>query len=292
MADTSVNDVIDVVTMRFIDSKEDIPIGDNPFKWDGSNLGKLEDEGMIQNFSKWGNNYWVIVINGYSAICISRPIYNNHANIVDELKPIFNLPKLGTHKIKYERKTYLLIKARLNKEKTEIVEERNLLFVNDTDDISLIEKVQETFFFRDLLGLTQSFEKSVILRIPYKEGYSPYPISFHDGNIKIRNGKTSTSSKVKEKWYGEESPSNICRRLFNLNFDDSQDKIEEKLLYVRTEIDKVINRLDKKLVGLTQAIIDNVSSNINFSIFDQEETDWEVGQLSMEQISQSLENCT
>src|SRR5437867_13336300 len=76
----------------------------NPFVWDGSDLGPLHPScvvGLATTGTTTKRRYWCLDIGGHRVVCRIRQCATTFPNIIDELKPVFGLPKLGTHRCTY-----------------------------------------------------------------------------------------------------------------------------------------------------------------------------------------------
>jgi polyribonucleotide nucleotidyltransferase len=138
--------------------------------------------------------------------------------------------------------------------------------------------------FRDILGLTQSYEKSVILRVPFNRRDSAYPVSFIDGTIKVDNIKRLTSGKVKNRWYGTRTNDEIVLSMFNIT---NEQEMTERVFYIRASIEEVINRIDDSCVWMIQFFIDRITEAILSSLNKTEGPTWtmtmeDLGDLNIE----------
>ena len=151
--------------------------------------------------------------------------------ILDELKPVFGLPKVGT----YRYGKYLIQRCRLSPRGNPIEE----LFINQQVAKQLIdsqkEQVKMTMIFRDIVGITT---KTSDLCIRYPEGCV---VSYHERSLDDRyrcNKKYSDLSKCVAKMVGIEDTTDLEH--VNLVLQD-----------LRSKIDGIVNRIDKDYIGLS-----------------------------------------
>ena len=193
----------------------------NPWKWDGSFLGAHKINIILQASNIEELNYFHISINGYETYCMYRETKDNLSCIIDELKPIFKIIKLGTHDIIIGRTHYLLVRCAYYN--NEIIYDHKLSDISEYLNIKqtnyFYQKVQEVFVFRELLGLSQTFESSV--RVRY-HNCTYYPISFREGNSHLEKENSVVPLTILNKWFKDEDLSIIARRM--LSFSDLSER--------------------------------------------------------------------
>ena len=70
----------------------------SPFTWNGTYIGILTEDNILAKFYAENSEYWNIKIGNFSTSCLIRKSKNDYTHcLVDELKPVFGLSKLGTH---------------------------------------------------------------------------------------------------------------------------------------------------------------------------------------------------
>ena len=197
----------------------------------------------------------------YQEICIVRSSKSTLPCVVDELKEVFGLTKLGTHWCRLNGKTYILIKCIMTPEgdiKEEIT--LNILSTNNNDISQLLKlQVQEIFAFRELLGVTCSYESSIIIR---KGKCGLYPISFYEPNMATIDTKVIPFT-VLDKWFDETLIDNVVKRLCKIQSIDNLAKVLHNL---RTEIEKIIERVDRRAITYKSCIIDRITQRLQTSL--------------------------
>src|SRR5665647_2418098 len=131
------------------------------FKWNGSNVTYIiNDENVtIEESIFAGLVYWRITENSLTEHCLVRGITTTIPCLIDELKPIFGLQKIGTHWLKYHNKLLLLQKVCV---KNGIVIKE--VYLDETEYHKIIEhEVRKIFTFRELLGIAKNTEKTILL---------------------------------------------------------------------------------------------------------------------------------
>ena len=237
-----------------------INIISNPFLWNGECLGVLTDINLIK--IKEPNCFKLNIYNyiGYGSI---RRIINTHACIIDELKTVFGLPKLGTHWFIYENKIYLLTKLITKKiikldgdvrPIDEIVYEKPLKDVKIFNPI-FTQQVKATYVFRDLLGIRKSLDCNIIVR---EDKNFPYPISCGEKRISIKEGENIPHSEY-DSWFSESCYSNALKQL--LQVYDSKEAVV-KYEYLKEKMQEVISRIDSKYNYLAVVILRRITNRL------------------------------
>ncbi len=233
------------------------------FKWDGTDVTNIISTSDIfgTKFNKL--EYWVVQYTNletkeeFSETCLVRTIINSLPCLIDELKPVFSLQKLGTHWCRQGGKTRLLIKCVKTLEG--YVKEEITLDKIDIITPLLKLQVQEVFAFRELLGVTCSYESSIIIR----EGRNmPYPVSFYEPNMVIADTKVIPFN-ILEKWFEDSSIDIVVKRLCKIH---NIDKIVTVLHNIRTRIDVIIERVDRRAISFKTIILNRVTERLQTTL--------------------------
>lgn len=191
----------------------------NPFKWDGSSLGILTDTNILKKYTMGSRDYWDININQYRTVCMIKKRKDCTPCILDELKPLFGLTKVGTHYVKYGINIIILNRCRLTSDGT-VAYEHTLAELKGKVEMSpeLLFKIRAIYVFRDLFKVSKTNETHIILRIPMEPDLRPYPISYNEGSIKLEKiDNFSTPSTISDvchrKWFRDE----IYGKIYNIN---------------------------------------------------------------------------
>ena len=226
--------------------------------WDGTDITIFINNPKIKireaTYQK--TTYWVIddVEKSKQEICIVRNSTNILPCIIDEIKPVFGLEKVGSHSCKFKGRILILLKL--------VMEEGNILQELSLDKIgykSQIEKdVQKIFIFRELLGMSKNFESSIILR---KKGYFIKPISFYDPNMSPGNIKTVLPNTILEKWFKDTDLDKVVLKMFNVN---KVENINSVLLELKSKLDKIVERVNPDAITHIDEIIARIRSRLQF----------------------------
>ena len=236
------------------------------FNWDGTDVSDIINTSEIFEAKYNKRTYWVIrepnpeskpESNPTEETCLVRSCKTNLPCIIDELKPIFGLQKLGTHWCKYKGKVKQLIKCVRGTEGY-VTEEITLNQINDISPL-LILQVQEIFTFRELLGITCSYDSSIIVR-QTKNGM--YPISFYEPNMVMENSKVIPFT-VLDKWFENSSIDDVVKRLFKINDINRLDKL---LQQVRNSIEITIERVDRSAISYKTSIMNRITQRLQTSL--------------------------
>ena len=231
------------------------------FKWDGSNVTDIISKSDIYQGKYNDKIYWMIKYDNNKiieeVICIIKSCKNTIPCLIDELKPVFGLPKLGTHWFIYKKKMKMLIKC-VRTKKGYIKEEITLNKIEVCTRL-LILQIQEIFTFRELLGVTCSYESSIIIR---ESKNSIYPISYYDPNMTIKDVKVIPFT-VLNKWFKGTSIDNVVKRLLKIY---KIDRIGEVLYNIRNKIEKIIERVDKRAISYKTCIINRITERLQTTL--------------------------
>jgi len=158
--------------------------------------------------------------------------------ILDELKPLFGLPKVGTHN--YGK--YIIQRCRLSPRGNPIEE----LFINQQVLKQLThsqkEQVKMTMIFRDIVGIRTKMSD---LCIRYPEGYV---LSYHERSLDDNyrcNKKYSDLSECVTKMVGIKDPTDL-------------EHVNLVLQQLRSKIDEIVNRIDKDYIGLSGRVCQRI----------------------------------
>lgn len=255
------------------------------FKWDGSEVTDIISKSDIYEANYGKYKYWVIANQditqqnitqqnttqqnatcqnaachspeGRSEICMIRTSKTNIPCLIDEIKTIFNLPKIGTHWCKQGGKVRILIKCPKTPEGY-IKEEISLSEIKNPTNLLKLQ-VQETFAYRELLGVTCSYNSNINIR----EGKNgPYPVSFYEPNMLVTDNKIIPFT-VLEKWFDETSIDQVVKRLCQI---DNINDLPTLLHTLRGKLDIIIDRVDKRNISFKFCIINRITERLQTTL--------------------------
>ena len=232
------------------------------FKWDGTNITDIISESDIYEAKYNKKTYWIIkyIDNDdklHEEICMVRSCKNSISSLIDELKPVFGLPKVGTHWFKQGAKIKMILRCIKTKEGY-IKEEITLNKINTYTSLMMLQ-IQEIFTFRELLGVTCSYESSIIIRETRK---NVYPLSFYEPNMTVDDRKVIPFT-VLDKWFSGTSMDNVVKRLLKIN---KIDRIGEVLHNIRGKIEKTIERVDRRAITYKTCIMNRITERLQTSL--------------------------
>ena len=264
-------------------------------KWDGTDLGEIIESQIVSRVFVDKDEYWTIEftpeefdeelcsnesnpeeapkqdIDPFYVTCYVRSIVKTHANLIDELKPIFNLTKLGTHRAQYKNRRLLLVQPVISGET--IVCEQKLDYNTCIIDSCFILQVQELYVFREFLGMSNTYDKSIRIRkvnakkssntpssnTPTKRLVRAYPISFHENSFHPEKTEKVLPNTVLDKWFRNTTVNAVARRLLGIN---SIDQIPECIFRLNSQIQDVVERVDRDLVEHVTHILDRIRARL------------------------------
>lgn len=226
----------------------------NPFVWDGSYLGRLDETqfGVYHIVEGSKKVYYKLTCKGYETVVLRTRCNSSTPNIVDELKGFFGLHKLHTHSCTLsDGHRYLLVKARFDRNGSISAG----LPLSSCDLSTMGEKflscVRDIFLFRELLGISTTNLGSIIVDV---DGMgNVIPISRKESTI--LDDKSFTLDSVMHDWFpdvGLGCPITAAATRF-LNIK-TRDDITIRVADIRTEVEKIVKRIDKDAITLSTII--------------------------------------
>ena len=211
--------------------------------------------------------------------------------ISDELKFIFKLPKIGTHRVIYEGKSYVLSKIRSYQRRIiydlpldqlySILSGEHIAAISLPANITIdkshkskltpefIHQLQITWLFRDILGLSCSYNASIHVKVlDDKEKLLTewIPISYRDPKLVPYNNRLPMN--IVQQWFLDynETPSNIACKLFRVK---TEKDIFEVTSQVSEQIQEVFMRIDKHEIYLYRSMVDRLSQLLRLGIMNK-----------------------
>jgi len=238
------------------------------FTWDGTEVTDIIKNCDIYEAKYNKVKYWVIRNNDHNVNnpfinCIVRNSKNTVSCLIDELKPIFGLSKVGTHWCNQGGKIKILIRCIQTSDghiKEEItLNNLNTLICDKSPPLLLTMQVQEIFTFRELLGVSCSYDSSVILR---EGGGSYYPISYYEPGM-LTDDKKVIPVTILDHWFEDTSIDEVVQRILKIR---RLDQLAQVLHDLREQIDEVIERVDRNTVIHKSCIINRITERLQASL--------------------------
>lgn len=264
---------------------EKVKIKNKLFKWDGTDVSDIITRSDISEAVYNKKKYWNIRFHYsdtiiYEETCIVRTSKGNIPSLIDELKIVFSLPKIGSQWLKLDNKYYILLKCQFTSDGY-ILEEDNLRdylkkkqeehLKQDKKSVKDIRElldplhdmqIREIFAFRELLGITRSFDTSIIMR---SRNNNYYPISYYEPNMSGLGVKVIPSTVI-EKWFEDEDENIDLDMVINklVKIQDKKD-IPIRVQEIRKDIDKIILRIDPDNIRFSNYIITRIIERVQTS---------------------------
>lgn len=199
-------------------------------EWNGSYLGKIEEENIIDILETINGKCWLLQFNNIREVVFVRSAKTGLPCIVDEFKIHFGLNKIGSHLIKYRSEYYVIYKPKLEDKYT-----------------------VETYFNLDQIDYTKSSEKlkkDIRINIALRELLTISPTYVTNFLVKDTDeivcyscSKTSDSSILSIKlrdYLNGYSISDILKEIFNIESDED---LYNQAFVLKSTIEDIINKL-------------------------------------------------
>ena len=235
-------------------------------EWNGTEITKLLGKAKIREAVYHKTIYWTLTwkkVNKKTKksrrireYCIVKNL--NHGLIpclIDEIKPVFGLYKIGTHWANYDGKKLLFLRVTVDS-KGHIISD---LTLDKISSQKLSTEVRKIVAFRELLGMSKSFESSIIVRLV---GQFVHVISFYDPNMAPSQSGSVVPNTVLEKWFEETSLDREVQKLVEIN---SLEELGEKLFHLRRELSEVVQRCDRESILFVDEILSRIAVRLQHS---------------------------
>lgn len=234
----------------------------NMFNWDGSQIfleNMILEEGIYNKTIYWRIHY-IYEKEQKEEICEVKKSSNKSIPcLIDEIKPIFDLKKIGTHWTKYKGKYLILLKVDLD-------ENRSIKYHLSLDlykyNQKIEKEIQKIFAFRDMLGMSRSYEKSIILKdINSKKLKYMVPVSFYEPNMTPSNDGKIIPNSVLEKWFHDTTIDDVIKKMLKI---DKPEDIGSGLLKLRQNLENIVERCDRDSIMFVDEILTKIGSKLQF----------------------------
>jgi hypothetical protein len=226
------------------------------FSWDGSDLGDITRATYLLYpvDTDMGALIWTKKADKRKLEQVRVHSYTDSIPlIVDELKQLFDLAKVGRHQAVIEGKRVILCKMSVEKGAMEYNLKDFSLHHSDIPEY-LRGQIQRNYIFRWLMHLTQNTDSSMIIR------EYPEPIflclSYRESSVcwnSKREHNTRIPSTAIETWFtGREQVLDLLREMV----------ADRTIGQLREQINLVINRVDRSAIGLTTYILNRIFERI------------------------------
>lgn len=238
-------------------------------QWNGSEITELLTKAKIQEGIYHKTVYWKLTwrsrnkktkrIREISEYCIVKNLTHGLLPcLMDEIKPLFGLHKIGTHWAKHSSKKYLLLRVKTDQD-DRIIYDLSLDRFEWNSHIA--PEVKKIFAFRELLGMSKSYESSIIVRINH---VSVHVISFYDPNMEPSSHNAVIPKTVLEKWFTDTTVDQEIQKLVGI---DTLEQLGEKLFFWRQGLVKIVERCDPESILLIDEMLSRISARLQHCLY-------------------------
>lgn len=225
-------------------------------KWDGSYLDKYNNSIIQWEYKNGYFTYMKLILNEEEIYCKGCRNDDDFPCIVDELKTVFGLKKIGSHSLKIGKYNWIIYKLPF------IIEDDNdknwmNWIANFTQfnkfnkyTIEQEDEIRKWIIFRQLLGLKGVMYSSILLHTEDMiiETINEKKSEFHDKNKSI----DYLIYTIQKKWFPEFEFKSYVRIFLGNEYINEFNKLKQKELVVvtiyniRNQINEIINRINSK----------------------------------------------
>lgn len=221
-------------------------VASTALKWDGSFLGEYPSSifGLKMSVDK-GLSFRSIDTGDFRVKGTFKcPRDTSFPCILDELKPCFGLPKLGTHRIKIGGRTYILYRSKLSDIRLDKLPRPQLEEIEK-------EQMQRLIAFRFLLSIPQPLNSSFIYRKSTRGLFS-----FHEPKSLLGVETIDPTESFIESWFEEKD---FLQAVFSFLPNDDKESLSNFLYSFQSGIEKVIQRVDMDYIWLSSYIVEKIA---------------------------------
>ena len=229
-------------------------------KWDGSTIGNFLSEHVILIE---GQDYFIGQLQFQEGPVTSyiAHLKNTDVLIIDELKPLFKVSKIGTHRFYVMGKSYIMFKPNVFfDQKT-----NSLTFIPDVKYLEWKEEkhrpgeeryveheIQNCLAMCQLLGISKANEKSIVIRKNYSKFLFPDVVLFHPSQKIVPHDPKRVLSLLMLNRYFKDSDINTILAQ-NLGIIDDE-TLNTKIFELRCLIEEVLKRIDTERISMSSLI--------------------------------------
>lgn len=208
--------------------------------WDGSYLGSFKKTCVLETRDFKPHKMYKLSLKpeGREEMvfwCVMHGVCSNsiYGCVVDEIKPLFGLPKIGTHWLRLEGAKRIAYNIQSDPVTLHDMKRSDL-------DERTLESIKMVFIFRWVTGMTSNATTSVLMT-----GSGP---TSYTGIVDFKKWEDAMISKsLYQKWIREDM-SDVYRR-----------HVTEECIEIKWAAQDVISRIDKELLGVDSLIYERAS---------------------------------
>ena len=239
-------------------------------EWNGTHLGILNKYAVLDAIkSHAGITYWKFRYQDQITFCMSRQVSSgikaSHQCIIDEVKAIFGLPKMGTHSVRWQNRTYLLSKVPMFPGYKNIVQEEFAMgripdlakCLASHPEIKI--RMQHLLGFWDIMGVRITENCALLRNFGTVTNAVWSPVGFRELRINpVEFGHFSQTMLYK--WFDDISvPQAVARMLGVAN----SGQLYRKQTWLRFRIEEIFRRIDSKELHLVARIIERIINRVS-----------------------------
>lgn len=240
--------------------------------WNGSFLGYITKAQILDIAKFSGEVYWRLHVKDSltstdtTIVCRARGAQNTFPCIIDQLKELCNIPKIGTHWVRLGKRIIILSRVDSNAEFDVLVYNKLSQF-----DKSIYPKfadsVKKIFAFKEVFGVKYATLNSVKLvqnslnSKSKEDGESKEfcewePLSVKDTHFNL--SKAIIKQQMLKLWFGG-NLQNVVNEIHNLLGINKQN-YTKKIHILRSEIEKIIKLVDKEAISLSTSLLERIDT--------------------------------
>jgi hypothetical protein len=190
--------------------------------------------------------------------CLAWKYKDDIPLIIDELKPIFGLRKIGRHKCVIQKVKLLIAR---------IVDENENIFTGTKEQKKdNLEKIREHIVFRHLFGVVTTGE---FLWYRPSRGV----MSFKEQSVSFDKNSSHISDINVKRWFSNDRGKilKIVKRLFMRIVNRDDKCLTTAVLFIRIKIDKTIRRLNGNMVCIGSGFMTRCQMYLTYIACDEAE---------------------
>lgn len=247
--------------------------------FDGSNLGKYEFDTIVKTcfpINETGSlvlNAYILYNNIWYKVIMRKMGNKTEASVIDEIKPLFGISKIGTHIIRLNGVPKVINQNYGWYIKTNFgVPISNIYIEKKWEDYCIfnIDYVPRRLELKDLTWYYETIQKILVLRECFyirtnvKEDF--YQLkngigTFNDVSIKeIFTGYRKLSTEDEKYFFNNDTKRNeILMNMLNIT---SKETINEKIEILRDELTRIFEKLDKEKLPIVRKVVDDIYNRL------------------------------
>lgn len=234
--------------------------------WDGSYLGNFGEKIIKSTWEIEKRKYMKISIKKHIFFCAYITPNSSFACVVDELKPLFGLTKIGSHRINIDRKMYIIyyvpyVDTIQWETPLQCIPANHKLRKNK----HIVREIKKIIIFRNIMALRANFERNIILRKvdhdrPIEEENTTQeniilPISVGEEHHILEKAFIYDSSVLRANliraWFNLEPLEKCLKTMISYREND-----HTVMIRLRYAIEEIITRVDKDYIWFSKNIIE------------------------------------